>query len=226
MRCMPGVSVNLQSSIDFPDPLGAYPEGLVAVGGQLDVGTLYHAYRVGIFPWPQEGLPLLWFCPAQRGVLFFNEMHVPRRARALLKPDERFIFTRNRAFSDVIHACRNQIRPGQDGTWILPELIPAYERFHEAGFAQSFEVWRDGILVGGLYGVLVDGVFSGESMFHREDDASKRALLYAVECLKNEGLTWMDTQMVTPIVKSFGGRLIAKRDFLRLMREGRIDGDI
>lgn len=206
------------SSIDFPDPRHAYEQGLVAVGGRLDVGTLYHAYRRGIFPWPQEGLPMLWFSPEERGVLFFDELHVPRRWRSLLKPEPALRFSENAAFRDVVRACQAQPRPGQAGTWILDEMIDAYENLRRAGLARSFEVWRGDSLVGGLYGVFVEGVFSGESMFHREDDASKRALLFAVERLKADGLSWMDTQMVTPVVEAFGGRLMPRDEYLKLMR--------
>lgn len=208
-----------RSTVDFPDPRGAMAEGLVAIGGTLDVGTLYHAYSRGIFPWPQSGLPMLWFSPEKRGVLMFDELHVPRRWRSTLKTHEGLRFSRNEAFREVVEACREQPRPGQDGTWILPEMIEAYVNFASAGFAHSFEVWRGERLVGGLYGVLIEGAFSGESMFHRESDASKRALLYAVETLRAEGMAWMDTQMVTPVVESFGGKLIPREAYLRLLRE-------
>jgi leucyl/phenylalanyl-tRNA--protein transferase len=206
------------SSIDFPDPRQAMAEGLIAVGGRLDVGTLFHAYRRGIFPWPQEGYPMLWFSPEQRGVLFFDELHVPRRWRGLERPPAGTRFSRDEAFREVVEACRGQKRPGQQGTWITPEIVEAYVRFFEAGFARSYELWRDGRLVGGLYGVMVDGVFSGESMFHREDDASKRVLLHAIHALRDEGLTWMDTQMVTPVVAAFGGRTLARDEYLTLLR--------
>lgn len=206
------------STIDFPDPRRAMAEGLVAVGGRPDVGTLHHAYRRGIFPWPQEGYPLLWFCPETRGVLFFDELHIPRRWRRNLGDLSGLRFTRDTCFRQVVEACRGQRRPGQSGTWITPELVDAYERFHQAGFARSFEVWRGDTLVGGLYGVMVRGVFSGESMFHAETDASKRALLFSVQCLQAEGLTWMDTQMVTPVVEAFGGRSLSRDDFLLLLR--------
>lgn len=206
------------STVEFPDPRLSWAEGLVAVGGVPDVGTLYHAYRRGIFPWPQEGVPMLWFCPEERGVLFFEELHVPRRLKSAMK-DSGLRFSMNEAFEQVIHACRHQVRPGQAGTWILPEIEEAYRRFHQAGFAHSFEAWRGDQLVGGLYGVLVEGAFSGESMFHTETDASKKVLLHAIEHLQNEGHEWMDTQMVTPVVASFGGRLIPKSEYLRLLKE-------
>lgn len=206
------------SSIDFPDPRQAMAEGLIAVGGRLDVGTLFHAYRRGIFPWPQEGYPMLWFSPEQRGVLFFDELRIPRRWRALRRLPEGYRFSRDRAFRDVVDACREQRRPGQHGTWITTEIVEAYERFFAAGFARSYELWRGEELVGGLYGVMVDGVFSGESMFHREDDASKRVLLQTVRSLEEEGLRWMDTQMVTPVVAAFGGRNLTRDEYLTLLR--------
>lgn len=208
-----------RSTVDFPDPRQAMAEGLVAIGGRLDVGTLYHAYSRGIFPWPQPGLPMLWFSPEKRGILMFDELHVPRRWKTILKDNAGLRFTCNAAFRDVVEACREQPRPGQDGTWILPEMIDAYVNLAAAGFARSFEVWRGDRLVGGLYGVIVEGAFSGESMFHHEDDASKRALLFAVDSLRAEGYRWMDTQMVTPVVEAFGGKLIPRDEYLRLLRE-------
>lgn len=205
------------SSVNFPDPRGFWPEGVVAVGGRVDVGTLYHAYRRGIFPWPQEGYPMLWFCPDQRGILDFSDFHIPRRLKQQMK-DDGLRFSRNEAFSDVIAGCREQPRPGQNGTWITSEMEEAYCHFHEAGFAHSFEAWRGEKLVGGLYGVMVKGVFSGESMFHRESEASKKVLVYAVETLRSEGHQWIDTQMVTPVIESFGGKMIPKEEYLLRMR--------
>lgn len=207
------------SSLDFPDPRQALSEGLVAIGGRLDVGTLYHAYRRGIFPWPQEGLPMLWFSPEQRGVLFFNELHVPKSLHRARRRRRDLRFSVNENFAAVVEACREQKRPGQKGTWILPEMVEAYARFHEAGFALSVEVWKGQELVGGIYGVLVEGAFSGESMFHREPDVSKLALLFLVEELRRRGLRWMDTQMVTPVVAALGGRMMPRREYLFLLRE-------
>jgi len=208
-----------RSSIPFLEPEQALAEGIVAVGGRLDVGTLYEAYRRGIFPWPQEGLPMLWFSPPERGVLFFDELHIPRRAKELLKTKDLYRFTQNQALPQVLEFCQKQPRPGQDGTWILDEMIEAYQNFHQAGFVRSFEVWQGKELVGGLYGVFLQGVFSGESMFHRQTDGSKRALLYAIEILQNEGLHWIDTQMVTPVVGAFGGRLIPRAEYLKMLKD-------
>lgn len=213
------VDKGFRSSIDFPDPRRAWTDGLVTIGGSLDVGTLYHAYWRGIFPWPQDGLPMLWFCPEQRGILFFKDLHVPKRLQRSLEKDAALRYTMNEAFEQVVRACQQQPRPGQQGTWILPEVLEAYVNFHRAGFARSFEVWRDEQLVGGMYGVCVEGVFSGESMFHRESDASKKALIFAAEQLRSEGFEWIDTQMVTPVVEALGGKLISRADYLRLMKE-------
>lgn len=211
------------SSIPFPDPRQALAEGVVAVGGRLDVGTLYHAYVKGIFPWPQEGYPMLWFCPDERGILVFDEMKIPRSLQRSLKKNAGYRFSRNEAFRRVVESCRRQYRPGQLGTWILPEMVEAYARFRDAGFAHSFEVWKGSELVGGMYGVFVEGVFSGESMFHTEADASKRALIFAIESLKAEGVKWIDTQMVTDVVEKLGGRLIPRHEYLALMREAQDD---
>lgn len=208
-----------QSSVDFPEPRETFAEGLVAIGGRVDVGTLYHAYRRGIFPWPQENLPMLWFSPEQRGVLFFDQLRVPRSLQRSQRRTPDLRLTLDQAFVEVVEACRLQKRPGQAGTWILPEMVEAYRRFHEAGFAHSVEVWRGDNLVGGVYGVFVEGVFSGESMFHRETDASKKALLFLIDHLRQRGVQWMDTQMVTPVVAALGGTLIPRDQFLRLMKE-------
>jgi leucyl/phenylalanyl-tRNA---protein transferase len=209
-------NVMFVSSIKFPSVFANGQEGLVAVGGSLDVGTLVEAYRRGVFPWPQEGLPYLWFSPEERGVLVFSEMHVSKSNKKLFQKD--FEITKNKNFEQVIDLCQKQPRPGQQGTWILPAMKKAYIELHHHGFAQSFEVWQESKLVGGLYGVMIDGVFSGESMFYTVDNASKRALLAAVDDLQNQGLKWMDTQMVTPVVESFGARLIARKEYLEWLK--------
>lgn len=209
------------SSIVFPDPRSAGEAGLVCVGGDLEVDTLHEAYRQGIFPWPQEGYPLLWFSPAQRGVIDFAEIHWPRRFLRTLK-DDRFEMTFNRAFAEVIEACAETPRTHETGTWILPEMKTAYLRFHHAGYAHSVECWLDKRLVGGLYGVYVDGVFSGESMFFRVTDASKRCFHALVGALQSSGLEWMDIQMVTPVLRSFGGKSIARDEFLERLRKARM----
>jgi leucyl/phenylalanyl-tRNA---protein transferase len=197
----------------FPDPREATEDGLLCIGGALDVPTLLQAYSKGIFPWPQEGYPLLWFSPSQRGVLDFSELHLSRTfLRDLKKTDLQFTF--NKAFPKVIQACSQIPRSHETGTWILPEMVQAYIAFHKAGHAHSIEAWRDGKLVGGLYGVYVGGVFSGESMFYTESNASKLCLYKMILHLRNKGLTWLDTQMVTPLVEKLGGKYISRDEFL------------
>lgn len=210
---------NYRSILDFDLAEFDISEGLVAVGGRLDLGTLFQAYYHGIFPWPQEGLPLLWFSPDPRGVLFFDDFHLSDRLeREWKKKASEYEFTFNKAFERVVTECQTQYRPGQEGTWILPELKRAYIEFHRAGFAHSVECWRGDQLVGGLYGVLVQGVFSGESMFHKENNTSKWCLLQTVKRLRELGLSWMDTQMVTPVVASLGGKEIPRTEYLKLVK--------
>lgn len=204
----------------FPDPRLAGDDGLLCVGGDLRVETLIEAYTNGIFPWPQEGVPLLWFSPPKRGVLDFADLHWPRRFLRELK-DSSFEITFNKAFARVIRECAAIPRTHESGTWILPPMEGAYTRFHEAGFAHSVECWKDGELVGGLYGVYVGGVFSGESMFHTVSGASKRCLFALTEKLRANGLEWMDIQMVTPVLQTFGGKYVSREDYLERLKVSR-----
>ncbi len=206
------------SSIDFPDPRNSLAEGIVAVGGKLDVGTLYEAYHRGIFPWPQEGLPLLWFCPDQRGILEFKDFSVPASLQRFRRKNSQWQFTVNQSFAEVIEECAKQPRPGQNGTWLTSAMKPAYLNFFEEGHCLSVEVRENNILIGGIYGVLVEGVFSGESMFYKKANASKMALWYLVELLKSKGHDWMDVQMVTPVVESFGGKYVSKEEYLKKLK--------
>jgi leucyl/phenylalanyl-tRNA--protein transferase len=206
---------NFQSSIDFPDPRDAMIEGVLAVGGLLDEGTLYTAYSKGIFPWPHPDYPLLWFSPEKRGILEFEDLHLSRSFEKFLRQhDEDFQITMDQAFHQVVRECAKQPRPGQDGTWILPAMLKSYIDFHKAGYAHSIEVWYKRQLVGGIYGVFIKGLFSGESMFYKTPNASKLALYHLVQILKSWGLEWMDIQMVTPVTESFGGKYIEREEFL------------
>jgi|GEM_PF-5596637 len=162
----------------LPDAEHADEDGVVGVGADLDPSTLVDAYRRGIFPWPHPGVPLPWFSPDPRGVIALDGLHVPRRLRSRLRTCG-WTTTVDVAFDEVIAACAD--RPEQVGTWITTELRRAYVRLHRLGWAHSIEVWSAGELVGGLYGVQVGGVFTGESMFHRVDDASKVALIDTVD---------------------------------------------
>ena len=188
-------------------------DDIVAVGGDLDVTTLVAAYRQGVFPWPVERLPLLWFSPRQRAVLDFDELHVGRSlARARRRSGLRF--TVDATFASVIDACASVPRPGQESTWITPPMRAAYVALHRAGAAHSVEAWRDDRLVAGVYGVDVDGAFAAESMFHRETDASKLVLLRLVEHLAARGLDWLDVQVMTPHLERLGARPIPRHAFL------------
>ena len=209
--------------IVFPDPHDASEDGLLAVGGDLKVATLVDAYSRGIFPWPQEGLPLLWFSPSRRGILDFADVHWPKRFLQEMRAKSLRV-TFNQAFARVIHECASVPRSHEAGTWILPPIEGAYRRFHEAGYAHSVECWgTDGSLIGGLYGVFVKGVFAGESMFHHESGASKRCLYALVMKLRELGLSWMDTQMVTPVLETFGGKYISRDEFLERLERAHAD---
>jgi leucyl/phenylalanyl-tRNA---protein transferase len=206
----------------FPDPRYA-PSDVVAMGEDLRVATLREAYRKGIFPWPHEGLPLPWFSPRRRAVIFFDELHVGRSLRKS-QTKSGFTFTIDRDFRAVIRACSEAARPEQDGTWIAPNIIAAYTRFHAAGDAHSVEVWDGQELVGGLYGVDAGGIFTGESMFHRRPDASKLALLFLVEHLRALGSTLIDCQVMTPHMEALGAREISRARFLDALAEAQAKG--
>jgi len=204
----------------FPDPRAETEEGIIAVGGELSVETLCEAYSKGIFPWPQEGLPMLWFSPERRGILEFTEFHVQKSLKKYARKNPQIFFTINQAFEQVIRECRLQERKGQSGTWILGEMELAYTELFRAGYVLSLECWRPGLenqaeLIGGIYGVMLDGHFSGESMFFREPNASKLALWQLVEYLRERGHQWMDIQMVTPVLEAFGGKYISREEFLQ-----------
>lgn len=206
----------------FPDPRRARGD-IVAVGEDFSVETLRDAYRHGIFPWPHERLPLPWFSPRRRTVIFFDELHVGRTLRKAMKHTE-FTFTIDRDFPAVIRACAGTPRPEQDGTWIDERIVAAYTRFHAAGDVHSVEVWRGHELVGGLYGVDAGGLFTGESMFYRASDASKLALLFLIDRLKERGATWIDCQVMTPHMEALGARDITRAKFLDLLQEAQSAG--
>lgn len=203
----------------FPDPSLHYDEGLIAIGGELSLEVLAEAYDKGIFPWPQDGYPMLWFCPDKRGVLFFDKFKIPSSLKKKLKHYSSIRVTRNQAFPQVIEACADQKRKGQKGSWITDEIMNAYIMLHENGHSHSWEVWEGDELVGGGYGVLFKGVFSGESLFHKKTDMSKIALINMVNDLKEQGHKWMDTQMVTPLLAMFGAEEVPKARYLELLKK-------
>ena len=198
----------------FPDPREATPDGVVAVGGRPEPELLAEAYARGIFPWPVDGYPLLWFSPPERGILFFEELHLPR-SLVRERRRTRLTFTIDRAFERVIRACATVSRAHEQGTWIKSWMIRGYCEFHRRGRAHSVEAWEGGELVGGLYGVAIGRMFYGESMFSRETDASKVALVALVRELQERKFPLIDCQMHTPLLASLGGREIPRRSFLR-----------
>lgn len=215
--------VNAEWSMStFPDPRYV-PSDVVALGEDLRVQTLREAYRKGIFPWPHDELPLPWFSPRRRAVLFFDDLHVGRSLRKSAAR-QRFTFSIDRDFEGVIRGCAETERPEQDGTWIAPEIIDAYRAFHAAGDVHSIEAWEDGALAGGLYGVDAGGVFTGESMFHLRPDASKLALLFLIEHLRERGCTFIDCQVMTPHMEALGAREITRGRFLDLLAEAQARG--
>ena len=207
----------------FPNPRQTGPEGILAVGGDLHPQSLLLAYRQGIFPWPMDGVPLAWFCPPERGIVEFSEIHIPRSLTAVQKRAP-YRLTIDRAFESVIRSCAALPRPGQDGTWITDEMVEAYTTFHRIGHAHSVEAWLGDELVGGMYGVDVDGAFAGESMFYLKPNASKLVLLYLFDHLKKRGLDWMDIQVLTPHMEALGAKLIPRDLFLDRLAQTRKRG--
>lgn len=203
----------LGREVAFPDPALAEPDGLLAVGGDLSPERLLSAYAEGIFPWYDERSPILWWSPDPRLVLEPERLHL---SRSLLRTLRRGTYrvTADRAFGEVIRRCAAHPRPGQRGTWITPEMVSAYGRLHELGFAHSFEAWRGDELAGGLYGVSLGAAFFGESMFADRSDASKVAFVRAVEWLAGRGIRLLDCQVRTEHLVSLGAREIRRSEFL------------
>jgi leucyl/phenylalanyl-tRNA--protein transferase len=204
------------------DPSAELPfvdENLVDIGGQLNVATLLRAYRAGSFPWTVH--PVTWWSPDPRAVIEFDSF---RPSRSLLKTirQQKFTSTTDQAFDRVIESCAEQTA-NRKSTWITDEFIGAYKEMHRGGYGHSVEVWRDGDLVGGIYGIALGGYFAGESMFHRVNDASKAALYFLVQHLKARGYVLFDVQMPTRITLQMGATLISRTDFLeRLTRAQRL----
>jgi leucyl/phenylalanyl-tRNA--protein transferase len=219
------------SSFEFPDPrlhnfaewalFGEYFYGardIVSFGNALSLENLREAYTKGIFPWHIDGMPLPWFCPAKRAIIEFSELKAPRS----LEKERRknlLTFTIDGDFDAVIRACAAAKRSDGNGTWITSEFIERYGELHRTGMAHSVEA-RDatGELVGGLYGVDAGGVFCGESMFHKQSNASKLSLLFLIDHLKERGATWLDAQVMTPHIKALGGRDIRRMEFLEKLK--------
>lgn len=207
----------LDSKLCFPPVHLAEKDGLLAIGGDLSTERLLLAYRSGIFPWYDEP-PILWWSPDPRFVLFPQELKISKSLRSLLNKNF-FKFTTNSAFTQVVTNCKNVPRPGQNGTWINEEMISAYNKLHQLGFAHSAEVWQNGTLVGGLYGVKLNNVFFGESMFSLMSNASKYAFTKYVHHLQNEGVQIIDCQIHSQYLENMGAKMIDGKDFQRWLKE-------
>ena len=203
--------------LQFPDPSFADPSGLLGVGGDLTPDRLLLAYRSGIFPWYSAGQPILWWSPDPRMVLYTEQLRVQRSLAKRIRQG-RYTVTLDTSFAEVLRRCAEVPRPGQDGTWITQEMTEAYEHLHALGHAHSVEAWEEGELVGGLYGVAVGRLFSGESMFALRPDASKVAFVHLVRQLWQWGFPLVDCQVHTQHLQRFGAIEIARADYLEHVR--------
>lgn len=204
----------LTHKIEFPNVSEAMDDGLLAIGGDLSVTRLLYAYQHGIFPWFELEAPILWWSPNPRFVLFPNKLKVSKSMKQVLRSKD-YDVTINKDFIAVITACSKVERRGQAGTWINKNMIEAYVKLHELGYAKSVEVWRDTILVGGLYGIdLGDGIFCGESMFAKESNASKVGF---ITFIKNTSYRLIDCQVYTNHLESLGAEEISRDLFLEYL---------
>ncbi len=202
----------------FPDPELAEPSGLLGVGGDLDPDRVELAYRMGIFPWYSRGEPILWWSPDPRMVMAPSELRIGRSLKKRVRRGD-YAITMDRAFADVIAECGSKPRPGQSGTWITPQMRTAYVELHHRGIAHSVEAWKEGELVGGLYGISLGKLFAGESMFAHASDASKVAYVHLVRQLERWDMSLVDCQVHTDHLARFGAREIPRRDYLHALRQ-------
>ena len=207
---------HLSEVLFFPPVSEADYDGVLAIGGDLSTERLQLAYRSGIFPWFNEGEPIVWWSPDPRMVLFLDELIVSKSMRNILNRNS-FKVTFNQNFRDVISNCQKIKRDGQNGTWISNNMIEAYCKLHEMGFAKSVEVWENDELVGGLYGVDLGHVFCGESMFSKVSNASKVAFIALVTQLKKENYKLLDCQVYNPHLESLGCREIERDIFMEIL---------
>jgi leucyl/phenylalanyl-tRNA--protein transferase len=207
-----------ENEISFPDP-AIYDghEGVIALGGDLSAERVWFAYQLGIFPWYNPGEEILWWCPDPRFVLFPDGLKVSRSMRKIMDRNV-FTFSENQQFREVIRNCQEISRRGQDGTWLSDELMQTFIQLHEYGLAKSVEVWQDGKLVGGFYGIRIGKVFCGESMFSKVSNASKAGFIHFVETHK-EDLRLIDCQSHTEHLESLGAMMIPKKEFLKILHE-------
>jgi len=207
--------IQLDSTISFP-PVEEAWEGLLAIGGDLQEARLIAAYESGIFPWYGENEPILWWAPETRSVLDLDDLHISKSMRNILN-QQKFELRIDTAFDEVIRQCAD-VRKNSEGTWISKDIIQAYSRLHKLGLAHSFECWRNGGLVGGLYGISIGRMFFGESMFSLESNASKVAFIHLVHWAKARGFGPIDCQISNPHLKSLGAKEISREAYMKLLR--------
>ena len=203
----------------FSDARSVCIDDVIAVGGYLNSDILSFAYDRGVFPWPHEGYPMLWFSPEKRGVIDFEDLHLSRSFKKWMKKNSDLYEVRmNTQFSEVVRQCKKQARKGQKGTWINSEIEKAYLDLFKLDRAFSLEIYRQGELMGGIYGVKSAKYYSCESMFHKEDNTPKLELYEHIKRLQIENVAWIDIQMVTSVCESFGGKYLSKKEFLERLR--------
>ena len=209
-----------QDDLSFPDPENALtePNGLLAVGGDLSLERLLSAYKLGIFPWYEDGQPILWWSPDPRMVVFPDELHISKSLKKIINRKV-FKVSFNQNFPAVILACANQRSKNRDGTWITDEIQQAYIHLHQAGWAHSVEVWDDNNLVGGLYGIALGKIFFGESMFNEQNNASKVAFVYLTQSLKDQNFKLIDCQVSSEHLASLGAKEIRREKFMQHLQE-------
>ncbi|MCK5336363.1 MAG: leucyl/phenylalanyl-tRNA--protein transferase, partial [Gammaproteobacteria bacterium] len=210
-------------NLEFPDVETAWedPNGILAAGGDLSVSRLIEAYCQGIFPWYNEGEPILWWSPNPRCVLIPSALKISRSLKKTIN-QQKYTITFDQCFSEVISACaspRTELESEDPGTWISDEMKQAYNELHQAGYAHSVECWLDNQLVGGLYGLAIGKVFFGESMFSRASDASKVAFAALCENLKLKDFQLIDGQVYSPHLETLGFNLIQRNDFVTRLQD-------
>jgi leucyl/phenylalanyl-tRNA--protein transferase len=208
--------VFLGKDLVFPDVESASYDGILAIGGDLHPDRLILAYKSGIFPWYNEGEPIIWYSPNKRMVLFPENLKISKSMRQLMRRNE-FKITYNKAFPKVIEACQKSPRNEQDGTWITNDMMKAYIKLHELGFAKSVEVWKGDELVGGLYGIDLGHIFCGESMFSKVSNTSKLAFIYLVEKLQKKDYKLIDCQVYNEHLESLGAEEVSRKEFMEVL---------
>ncbi len=208
-------SASLMAVVIFPEPCAANEDGLLAIGGDLSMETLLQAYAQGCFPWYSEGQPVLWWSPDPRMILMLDDFYCSKRLARRLKQN-RYRFSWDENFSQVIKQCEEVHR--DEGVWLLPDMLRAYQELHSKAYAHSVEVWQGELLIGGVYGVLLNQVFFAESMFSIKRDASKMALAMLVERGKRESWKCIDCQFYTEHLASLGAQEIPRTQFLELIK--------